>query len=137
RAGAPPGVAAGDRGGARGHPALVRVQLVRARLGAAGHAVDEGQRRLGRVRVLERAAALPAQVPGGHGAVVPARARRAGRVGRAAGRAPAAGLGAVGHYAAYCLLHTAPYHWYYAPLIIGTTLCAAIVAVRARWAVVA
>ena len=43
-----PGWAAGDRGGARGHPALVRVQLVRARLGAAGHAVDEGQRRLGR-----------------------------------------------------------------------------------------
>ena len=51
--------------------------------------------------------------------------------------ATAAGLGAVGHYAAYCLLHTAPYHWYYAPLIIGTTFCAAIVAVRARWAVVA
>jgi hypothetical protein len=49
----------------------------------------------------------------------------------------AAGLGAVGHYGAYCLLHTAPYHWYYAPLIVGTTLCAAIVAVRARWAVVA
>ena len=90
----PPGVAAGDRGGARGHPALVRVQLVRARLGAAGHAVDEGQRRLGRVRVLERAGALPAQVPGGHGAVVPARARRADRVGRAAGRAPAGGVGA-------------------------------------------
>jgi hypothetical protein len=97
RAGAPPGVAAGDRGGARGHPALVRVQLVRARLGAAGHAADEGQRRLGRVRVLERAGALPAQVPGGHGAVVPARARRAGRVGRAAGRAPAGGVGAGRH----------------------------------------
>ena len=51
--------------------------------------------------------------------------------------AAAAGLGAVGHYGAYCLLHTAPYHWYYAPLIVGTTLCAAIVAVRARWVVVA
>jgi hypothetical protein len=51
--------------------------------------------------------------------------------------AVAAGLGAVGHYGAYCLLHTAPYHWYYAPLIIGTTFCAAIVAVRRRWAVVA
>ena len=51
--------------------------------------------------------------------------------------AVAAGLGAVGHYGAYSLLHTAPYHWYYAPLIVGTTLCAAIVAVRARWAVVA
>jgi len=51
--------------------------------------------------------------------------------------AVAAGLGAVGHYGAYCLLHTAPYHWYYAPLIIGTTFCAAIVAVRSRWAVVA
>ena len=50
--------------------------------------------------------------------------------------AVAAGLGAVGHYGAYCLLHTAPYHWYYAPLIIGTTFCAAIVAVRRRWAVV-
>jgi hypothetical protein len=50
--------------------------------------------------------------------------------------ATAAGLGAVGHYGAYCLLHTAPYHWYYAPLVVGTTLCAAIVAVRARWAVV-
>jgi hypothetical protein len=51
--------------------------------------------------------------------------------------AAAAGLGAVGHYGVYGLLHTAPYHWYYAPLIIGMTLCAAIVAVRARWAVVA
>jgi len=51
--------------------------------------------------------------------------------------AVAAGLGAVGHYGAYCLLHTAPYHWYYAPLVIGTTFCAAIVAVRRRWAVVA
>jgi hypothetical protein len=51
--------------------------------------------------------------------------------------AAAAGLGGVGHYGVYGLLHTAPYHWYYAPLIVGTTLCAAIVAVRIRWAVVA
>jgi hypothetical protein len=50
--------------------------------------------------------------------------------------AAAAGLGGVGHYGVYGLLHTAPYHWYYAPLIVGTTLCAAIVAVRVRWAVV-
>ena len=51
---------------------------------------------------------------------------------RAAG---AAGLAGLGHYGVYGLLHTAPYHWYYAPLIVGTTLCAAIVAVRVRWAV--
>ncbi len=49
----------------------------------------------------------------------------------------AAGLAAVAHYGVFGLLHTAPYHWYYAPLIVGTTLCAAIVAVRVRWAVVA
>ena len=45
--------------------------------------------------------------------------------------AAAAGLGGVAHYGAYCLLHTAPYHWYYAPLVVGTTLCASIVAARA------
>lgn len=50
--------------------------------------------------------------------------------------AAAAGLGAVGHYGVYGLLHTAPHHWYYAPLIVGTTLCAAIFAVRTRWPVV-
>ena len=33
--------------------------------------------------------------------------------------AAAAGFGAVGHYGVYGLLHTAPYHWYYAPLIVG------------------
>lgn len=51
--------------------------------------------------------------------------------------AAAAGLGAVGHYGVFGLLHTAPYHWYYAPLIVGTTLCAAIVAVHLRWSAVA
>ncbi len=51
--------------------------------------------------------------------------------------ATAAGLGALAHYGVFGLLHTAPYHWYYAPLIVGTTLCAAIVAVRARWGLIA
>jgi hypothetical protein len=40
--------------------------------------------------------------------------------------AAAAGLGAVAHYGVYGLLHTAPFHWYYAPMIVGTTLCFAI-----------
>ncbi|HEY0816873.1 MAG TPA: hypothetical protein VGE11_26660 [Pseudonocardia sp.] len=44
--------------------------------------------------------------------------------------AAAAGLAAVAHYGVYGLLRTAPYHWYYAPLIIGTTLCFAIAAAR-------
>jgi hypothetical protein len=44
--------------------------------------------------------------------------------------AAAAGLGAVAHYGIYSLLHTAPYHWYYAPLIVGMTLCCAIAAAR-------
>jgi len=44
--------------------------------------------------------------------------------------AAAAGLGGVAHYGVYGLLHTAPFHWYYAPLIVGTTLCAAIAAAR-------
>ncbi|HEX5813097.1 MAG TPA: hypothetical protein VFY38_13390, partial [Pseudonocardia sp.] len=46
--------------------------------------------------------------------------------------AAAAGLAAVAHYGAYCLLHTAPYHWYYAPLVVGMTLCASIVVARLR-----
>lgn len=46
--------------------------------------------------------------------------------------AAAAGLGGLAHYGAYCLLHTAPYHWYYAPLVVGTTLCSSIVAARLR-----
>lgn len=41
-----------------------------------------------------------------------------------------AAAGAAAHYLAYCLLQTAPYHWYYAPLLIGATLCAAVLAGR-------
>jgi hypothetical protein len=44
--------------------------------------------------------------------------------------AAAAGLGAIAHYGVYGLLHTAPYHWYYAPLIVGSTLCFAIASAR-------
>ncbi len=44
----------------------------------------------------------------------------------------AIGLGAVAHYAAYSALHTPPYHWYYSPMIIGGTLCAAFAAARLR-----
>jgi hypothetical protein len=44
----------------------------------------------------------------------------------------AIGLGAVAHYAAYSALHTPPYHWYYAPMIIGGTLCAALATARLR-----
>jgi hypothetical protein len=44
--------------------------------------------------------------------------------------AAAPGLGAVAHYGVYGLLRTAPYHWYYAPLIVGMTLCFAIAAAR-------
>ncbi len=46
--------------------------------------------------------------------------------------AAAAGLAAVAHYGAYCLLRTAPYHWYYAPLVVGTTLCASVAVARLR-----
>lgn len=42
--------------------------------------------------------------------------------------AAAAGLAAAGHGLAYTLLNTAPYHWYYAPLITGMTVCSSIVA---------
>ena len=44
----------------------------------------------------------------------------------------AIGLGVVAHYAAYSALHTAPYHWYYAPMIVGGTLCAALGVARLR-----
>jgi hypothetical protein len=44
--------------------------------------------------------------------------------------AAAAGLGGVAHYGVYGLLHTAPFHWYYAPLIVGSTLCFAIATAR-------
>lgn len=46
--------------------------------------------------------------------------------------ATVAGSGGAAHYGAYCLLHTAPYHWYYAPLVVGMTLCCALAV--ARWA---
>ncbi|MGI5126730.1 hypothetical protein ACQEVB_07920 [Pseudonocardia sp. CA-107938] len=46
--------------------------------------------------------------------------------------AAAIGLGAVAHYAAYSVLHTAPYHWYYAPMIIGGTLVVSLAAARLR-----
>lgn len=44
--------------------------------------------------------------------------------------AVAVGLGALAHYGAYSALHTGPYHWYYAPMIIGGTLCAVLAAAR-------
>lgn len=44
--------------------------------------------------------------------------------------AAAIGLGAAAHYGAYSLLHTSPYHWYYAPMIIGGTLVVAVAAAR-------
>jgi hypothetical protein len=45
--------------------------------------------------------------------------------------AAVAGLAAVAHYVAYGVLGTPPYHWYYAPLIVGMSVCAALVAGRA------
>ncbi|MDN5857640.1 MAG: hypothetical protein L0H84_03370, partial [Pseudonocardia sp.] len=44
--------------------------------------------------------------------------------------AAAAGLAAAAHYGVYGLLHTAPYHWYYAPMIVGSTLCVTIATAR-------
>ncbi|HET6257221.1 hypothetical protein [Pseudonocardia sp.] len=41
--------------------------------------------------------------------------------------AAVAGVGAGAHYLAYCVLSTPPYHWYYAPLISGMTVCAVLV----------
>lgn len=38
-----------------------------------------------------------------------------------------AGVGAAGHYAAYALLSPPPYHWYYAPLVSGMTICLVLV----------
>ena len=46
--------------------------------------------------------------------------------------AAVAGLGGAAHYAVYGLLGTAPFHWYYAPAVIGTTLCAAIATCRTQ-----
>lgn len=44
--------------------------------------------------------------------------------------AAAAGLGGAAHVGVFGLLHTAPYHWYYAPVIVGATYCAAIATSR-------
>lgn len=50
---------------------------------------------------------------------------------RAAGKGTAAwpwvllGIGGVAHYCAYSLLKVPPYHWYYAPLVIGATIALA------------
>jgi Predicted protease of the Abi (CAAX) family len=46
--------------------------------------------------------------------------------------AAAVGLGGIAHYGVYGLLHTSPYHWYYAPLIVGGTLSAAVAVASLR-----
>lgn len=58
--------------------------------------------------------------------VVPA-SRLAGRTAAVHRAAAVAGLGAVAHYLAYSILSPPPYHWYYAPLISGMTVCVALV----------
>jgi len=50
-----------------------------------------------------------------------------GRRGGLQRTAAVAALAAVAHYAAYGVLGTPPYHWYYVPLIAGMTVCAALV----------
>lgn len=44
--------------------------------------------------------------------------------------AAAAGLGGAAHVGVFGFLHTGPYHWYYAPVIVGATYCAVIATAR-------
>ena len=61
-------------------------------------------------------------------------ARVAGPWARWQRTAIAAGLAGVAHFVGYGQLHTAPYHWYYAPLVVCATYCVAVAAGRTtRW----
>lgn len=80
------------------------------------------------------AAAVPSFLPvvlGGVGLVVVLLAPAAGRREPVLRAACVAALAAIAHYGAYSLLDTPPYHWYYAPLIVGMSMCAALAVGRA------
>jgi hypothetical protein len=76
------------------------------------------------------AAAVPSFLPvvlGSVGLAVVLLALAAGRREPVLRAACVAALAAIAHYGAYSFLHTPPYHWYYAPLIAGMSMCAALV----------
>jgi hypothetical protein len=70
-------------------------------------------------------------VLGGVAVLVVLRARLAGRREPVQRTVAVAAAATLAHYAAYTVLGTPPYHWYYAPLITGMTVCAVLVLGRA------
>jgi hypothetical protein len=70
-------------------------------------------------------------VLGATGFLVVLAAWLAGRREPVQGAAAVAALAAVAHWVAYSALGTPPYHWYYAPLITGMSVCTALLAGRA------
>jgi hypothetical protein len=82
------------------------------------------------VPVVAAVSFLPVVV-GGVALVVVLLALLAGHAGAVQRVAAVAGIAALAHYGAYSLLDTPPYHWYYAPLIVGMTVCAALSVGRA------